>query len=190
MCYGAHLTSRITPRDARRAVTLTTSTRPMEKRAPPAQAATREAPLSPRPHGWPRIRAVRVTRWTDVVVLEACSRHLGASWGSLGGPGRLLGVLGASGGLLGPLGVLLGGSWGPLGGLLGASWGHLGAILGPSWGLLGPPGRLLGPSWKRSITEGGVAISAAPREPRNSPLGAFLGDLKRSYSEMAPCSKT
>ena len=86
-------------------------------------------------------------------------KPFGGLLGRLGGPLAVhrgsWASLGASGGLLGPLGVLLGGSSGPFGGLLGASWDHLGAILGPSWGLLGPPGRLLEPSWRTSIKEEG-----------------------------------
>eukprot|EP00959_Pyramimonas_sp_CCMP1952_P456262 9472851-Pyramimonas_sp.AAC.1 len=80
--------------------------------------------------------------WGPLAVLEASCVSRGASWG------------------------LLGASWGPLGGLLGVSWGPPGgplwAILGPSWDLLGPPGLFVGPSWMRSIREGGGIIAAPP----------------------------
>ena len=99
------------------------------------------------------------------------SRPLGASWGSLGGPGGLLGVLGAS---RGPLGA----AWGSLWWLLGASWGPLGAILGASWGLLGASwGHLGGDRSKKR----GPSISPAPQEPRKSPPGPLLG---RSWSAL------
>merc|ERR1712060_291648 len=87
-----------------------------------------------------RIRAIRRVRgllnaFRSLVgcLLEVVWRHLGASWGPLGGPGGLLEHLGC-------LGESLGASWGPLGGLLGASWGLLGGLSGPSWGILGASG--------------------------------------------------
>eukprot|EP00959_Pyramimonas_sp_CCMP1952_P249977 5225871-Pyramimonas_sp.AAC.1 len=70
-----------------------------------------------------------------------------ASWGPLGGPGRLSERLGC-------FGELPGASWGSLGGLLEASWGPVDAswvLLGASWGplesLLGALGALFEPSW-------------------------------------------
>ena len=88
-------------------------------------------------------------------LLGASLRHFGTSGGSLDRPGGLLVVLSASGG---PLGA----AWGPLGGLLEASWGYLGAMLGPSWRLLGPPGRLFGPSWRPRLKKRGVLNSRRP----------------------------
>ena len=61
----------------------------------------------------------------------------------------------------------MGASWRPLGRLLGLSWGALEAVLGAFEALLGP-------SWRRSIKEGGALISAAPLECLESPLGPFL----------------
>ena len=77
--------------------------------------------------------------------------HLGvfwrASWGILGGVGRLLGGLGE---LLGGLGSILGASWDRV--KLGPSWGKLGQVrpkLEPSWGKLGPSWGKLEASWRQ-----------------------------------------